>query len=95
MIRVIFRVTLAPGQPPVNVEWNLIGSKLTVHWDPVVTMEMESEVTGYKVSSCILCTIAKDFFLKMTTLKEQKEFLDYSKKFYMLYLVISMNRSQS
>ncbi|GAA6093059.1 contactin-3 [Tachysurus ichikawai] len=39
-----------PGQPPLNVEWNLIDSKLTVHWDPVVTMEMESEVTGYKVS---------------------------------------------
>ncbi|XP_036447818.1 contactin-3 [Colossoma macropomum] len=39
-----------PGQPPLNVEWNLIGSKLTVHWDPVVTMEMESEVTGYQVS---------------------------------------------
>uniref|UniRef100_A0AAR2JXK6 Contactin 3a, tandem duplicate 2 n=1 Tax=Pygocentrus nattereri TaxID=42514 RepID=A0AAR2JXK6_PYGNA len=38
-----------PGQPPLNVEWNLIGSKLTVHWDPVVTMEMESEVTGYQV----------------------------------------------
>lgn len=41
--------SLAPGQPPLNVEWNVIGSKLTVHWDPVVTMEMESEVTGYKV----------------------------------------------
>ncbi|XP_030623672.1 contactin-3 [Chanos chanos] len=39
-----------PGQPPLNVEWNLIGSKLTVHWDPVVAMEMESEVTGYQVS---------------------------------------------
>ncbi|XP_076839736.1 contactin-3 isoform X1 [Brachyhypopomus gauderio] len=39
-----------PGQPPLNVEWNLIGSKLTMHWDPVVTMEMESEVTGYQVS---------------------------------------------
>uniref|UniRef100_A0A4W4F289 Contactin 3a, tandem duplicate 2 n=1 Tax=Electrophorus electricus TaxID=8005 RepID=A0A4W4F289_ELEEL len=44
----------APGQSPLNVEWNLIGSKLTMHWDPVVTMEMESEVTGYQVSLWIL-----------------------------------------
>ncbi|XP_055044210.2 contactin-3 [Misgurnus anguillicaudatus] len=39
-----------PGQPPLNVEWNLIGSKLTVHWEPVISLEMESEVTGYQVS---------------------------------------------
>ncbi|XP_041954684.1 contactin-3 [Alosa sapidissima] len=40
----------SPGQAPQNVEWTLIGSKLIVHWDPVVAMEMESEVTGYQVS---------------------------------------------
>ncbi|XP_051515372.1 contactin-3-like [Myxocyprinus asiaticus] len=39
-----------PGQPPLNVEWNLTGSKLTVHWEPVIPLEMESEVTGYQVS---------------------------------------------
>ncbi|XP_012682835.2 contactin-3 [Clupea harengus] len=39
-----------PGQMPQNVEWTLIGSKLIVHWDPVVAMEMESDVTGYQVS---------------------------------------------
>uniref|UniRef100_A0A8C2J963 Contactin 3a, tandem duplicate 2 n=1 Tax=Cyprinus carpio TaxID=7962 RepID=A0A8C2J963_CYPCA len=39
-----------PGQPPLNVEWNLIGSKLTVHWEPVISLEMESDVTGYQVS---------------------------------------------
>ncbi|XP_051518833.1 contactin-3 [Myxocyprinus asiaticus] len=39
-----------PGQPPLNVEWNLIGSKLTVHWESVISLEMESEVTGYQVS---------------------------------------------
>ncbi|XP_063063884.1 contactin-4-like [Engraulis encrasicolus] len=39
-----------PGQAPQNVEWTLIGSKLIVHWDAVVTLEMESEVTGYQVS---------------------------------------------
>uniref|UniRef100_A0A8C1M135 Contactin 3a, tandem duplicate 2 n=1 Tax=Cyprinus carpio TaxID=7962 RepID=A0A8C1M135_CYPCA len=40
-----------PGQPPLNVEWNLIGSKLTVHWEPVISLEMESDVTGYQVSA--------------------------------------------
>uniref|UniRef100_A0A8C2A222 Contactin 3a, tandem duplicate 2 n=1 Tax=Cyprinus carpio TaxID=7962 RepID=A0A8C2A222_CYPCA len=40
----------SPGQPPLNVEWNLIGSKLTVHWEPVISLEMESDVTGYQVS---------------------------------------------
>ncbi|KAG1962071.1 contactin-3 [Pimephales promelas] len=39
-----------PGQPPLNVEWNLIGSKLTVHWEPVISLEMESDVTGYQVT---------------------------------------------
>ncbi|XP_056589801.1 contactin-3 [Triplophysa dalaica] len=39
-----------PGQSPLNVEWNLIGSKLTVHWEAVISLEMESEVTGYQVS---------------------------------------------
>uniref|UniRef100_A0AAY4E8W2 Contactin 3b n=1 Tax=Denticeps clupeoides TaxID=299321 RepID=A0AAY4E8W2_9TELE len=39
-----------PGQPPLNVEWTLIGSQLTLHWDPVIALETESEVTGYLVS---------------------------------------------
>uniref|UniRef100_A0AAY4BKN4 Contactin 3a, tandem duplicate 2 n=1 Tax=Denticeps clupeoides TaxID=299321 RepID=A0AAY4BKN4_9TELE len=38
-----------PEQAPLNVEWTLIGSKLIVHWDSVVAMEMESKVTGYQV----------------------------------------------
>uniref|UniRef100_A0A667YL05 Contactin 3b n=1 Tax=Myripristis murdjan TaxID=586833 RepID=A0A667YL05_9TELE len=38
-----------PGQPPLNVEWTMIGSTLTLHWDPVVAMDTESEVTGYMV----------------------------------------------
>lgn len=45
----------APGQPPLNVEWNLIGSKLTVHWESVISLEMESEVTGYQVSASQQC----------------------------------------
>ncbi|KAM4613377.1 contactin-3 isoform 2-T2 [Polymixia lowei] len=38
-----------PGQPPLNVEWTMIGSMLTLHWDPVVATETESQVTGYLV----------------------------------------------
>jgi hypothetical protein len=40
---------VAPGQPPVNVEWSMTGSLLTLHWDPVVATETESPVTGYMV----------------------------------------------
>jgi len=45
--------TSAPGQPPQNVEWNLIGSQLVLQWDPVIALETESEVTGYIVSDII------------------------------------------
>ncbi|KAM6981136.1 contactin-3 [Aplochiton taeniatus] len=38
-----------PGQPPGNVEWTMIGSILTLHWDPVVAMETEAVVVGYLV----------------------------------------------
>ncbi|XP_012993864.2 contactin-3 [Esox lucius] len=38
-----------PSQPPLNVEWTLIGSLLTLHWDPVAAMETEAEVIGYLV----------------------------------------------
>uniref|UniRef100_A0A8C6SG54 Contactin 3a, tandem duplicate 2 n=1 Tax=Neogobius melanostomus TaxID=47308 RepID=A0A8C6SG54_9GOBI len=40
-----------PAQPPLNVEWTLIGSHLSLYWEPVVAMESESEVMGYQVSS--------------------------------------------
>uniref|UniRef100_A0A3B4FIZ4 Contactin-3-like n=1 Tax=Pundamilia nyererei TaxID=303518 RepID=A0A3B4FIZ4_9CICH len=39
-----------PSQPPMNVGWNLMGSQLSVYWEPVVAMESESEVLGYQVS---------------------------------------------
>uniref|UniRef100_A0AAV2LY77 Fibronectin type-III domain-containing protein n=1 Tax=Knipowitschia caucasica TaxID=637954 RepID=A0AAV2LY77_KNICA len=39
-----------PAQPPLNVEWTLIGSHLSLYWEPVVAMESESEVTGYELS---------------------------------------------
>uniref|UniRef100_A0A8C5FYN6 Contactin-3-like n=1 Tax=Gouania willdenowi TaxID=441366 RepID=A0A8C5FYN6_GOUWI len=38
-----------PAQPPLNVEWTLIGYQLSLYWEPVVAMESESEVTGYQV----------------------------------------------
>ncbi|XP_054626908.1 contactin-3-like isoform X2 [Dunckerocampus dactyliophorus] len=39
-----------PSQPPLDVEWTLIGSQLSLYWEPVVAMESESEVTGYQLS---------------------------------------------
>lgn len=39
-----------PSQPPLNVGWNLMGSQLSVYWEPVVAMESESEVIGYQLS---------------------------------------------
>lgn len=34
----------------MNVEWTMIGSQLSLYWEPVVATESESEVTGYQVS---------------------------------------------
>ncbi|KAM9829034.1 contactin-3-like [Syngnathus typhle] len=39
-----------PSQPPVDIEWTLIGSQLSLYWEPVVALESESEVTGYQLS---------------------------------------------
>uniref|UniRef100_A0A3Q2Z503 Contactin-3-like n=1 Tax=Hippocampus comes TaxID=109280 RepID=A0A3Q2Z503_HIPCM len=39
-----------PSQPPLDIEWTLIGSQLSLYWEPVVALESESEVTGYQVS---------------------------------------------
>uniref|UniRef100_A0A8C4IE54 Contactin 3b n=1 Tax=Dicentrarchus labrax TaxID=13489 RepID=A0A8C4IE54_DICLA len=38
-----------PDRAPLNIQWTMIGSTLTLHWDPVVAMETESKVTGYLV----------------------------------------------
>uniref|UniRef100_A0A3B4YUB3 Contactin-3-like n=1 Tax=Seriola lalandi dorsalis TaxID=1841481 RepID=A0A3B4YUB3_SERLL len=46
-----------PAQPPLNVEWTLIGSQLSLYWEPVVAMESESEVTGYQVSFSLYVNI--------------------------------------
>lgn len=39
----------APDRAPHNIQWTMIGSTLSLHWDPVVAMETESKVTGYLV----------------------------------------------
>ena len=49
MCSVCFSRPPAPAQPPLNIEWTLIGPLLSLYWDPVVAMELESEVTGYQV----------------------------------------------
>ncbi|CAM9148646.1 unnamed protein product, partial [Lampetra planeri] len=36
-----------PDRAPLNIQWTMIGSTVTLHWDPVVAMETESKVTGY------------------------------------------------
>uniref|UniRef100_A0A8C3AK84 Contactin 3b n=1 Tax=Cyclopterus lumpus TaxID=8103 RepID=A0A8C3AK84_CYCLU len=38
-----------PDRAPLNIQWTMIGSTLTMHWDAVVAMETESRVTGYLV----------------------------------------------
>ncbi|XP_028261752.1 contactin-3 [Parambassis ranga] len=38
-----------PDRAPLNIQWTMIGSTLTLHWDPVVAIETESKVTGYLV----------------------------------------------
>ncbi|CAJ1051823.1 contactin-3 [Xyrichtys novacula] len=38
-----------PDRAPLNVQWTISGSKLMIHWDPVVATEAESNVTGYLV----------------------------------------------
>ncbi|XP_077582191.1 contactin-3 [Stigmatopora nigra] len=38
-----------PDRAPLNVKWSMIGSTLSLHWDPVVATEKESKVTGYLV----------------------------------------------
>ncbi|KAM7402590.1 hypothetical protein PAMP_017814 [Pampus punctatissimus] len=38
-----------PDRAPLNIQWTMIGSTLTLHWDPVVAAETESKVTGYLV----------------------------------------------
>uniref|UniRef100_A0A3B3ZT54 Contactin 3b n=1 Tax=Periophthalmus magnuspinnatus TaxID=409849 RepID=A0A3B3ZT54_9GOBI len=38
-----------PDRPPLNIQWTMVGSTLSLHWDPVVATETESKVTGYLV----------------------------------------------
>ncbi|KAL6111322.1 cntn3 [Pungitius sinensis] len=38
-----------PDRAPLNIQWTMIGSTLSMEWDAVVAMETESRVTGYLV----------------------------------------------
>ncbi|XP_069489234.1 contactin-2 [Ambystoma mexicanum] len=38
-----------PSNPPGNISWKLSSSSLSVKWDPVMALENESSVTGYKM----------------------------------------------
>uniref|UniRef100_A0A674N4J5 Contactin 3b n=1 Tax=Takifugu rubripes TaxID=31033 RepID=A0A674N4J5_TAKRU len=46
---VFILLILAPDRAPHNIQWTMIGSTLSLHWDPVIAMETESKVTGYLV----------------------------------------------
>lgn len=50
---VFILLILAPDRAPHNIQWTMIGSTLSLHWDPVVAMETESKVTGYLVSASL------------------------------------------
>uniref|UniRef100_A0A3B5KU28 Uncharacterized protein n=1 Tax=Xiphophorus couchianus TaxID=32473 RepID=A0A3B5KU28_9TELE len=47
-----------PDRAPLNIQWSMIGSSLTLHWDPVVATEIESKVTGYLVGSGLFQTLS-------------------------------------
>ncbi|CAF96912.1 unnamed protein product, partial [Tetraodon nigroviridis] len=51
-----------PDRAPHNIQWTMIGSTLSLHWDPVVAMETESKVTGY------LVLLKKNHYNDITTL---------------------------
>lgn len=70
----LFLYHAAPAQPPLNVEWTLIGSQLSLYWEPVVAMESESEVTGYQVSfSLCVCFRVACLFLLCIRLSESMD----------------------
>lgn len=52
-VRCLDSTLLAPDRAPHNIQWTMIGSTLSLHWDPVVAMETESKVTGYLVRASL------------------------------------------
>lgn len=83
MNRVIFPgCHAAPAQPPVNVEWTLIGSQLSLYWEPVVATESESEVTGYRVSVALLgrCAVFRLLHQAVNSLSHPPPQLSYRRQ---------------
>uniref|UniRef100_A0A3P9CV46 Contactin-3 n=1 Tax=Maylandia zebra TaxID=106582 RepID=A0A3P9CV46_9CICH len=67
-----------PSQPPMNVGWNLMGSQLSVYWEPVVAMESESEVLGYQVSftfSVVITLTTVNATAELTLPEDDEEYI--------------------
>lgn len=61
-----------PDRPPLNVQWTMVGSTLSLHWDPVVATETESKVTGY------LVLLKRHHYNDMTTILTTKTSVELS-----------------
>uniref|UniRef100_A0A7N8Y7F1 Contactin 3b n=1 Tax=Mastacembelus armatus TaxID=205130 RepID=A0A7N8Y7F1_9TELE len=64
--------TKKPHRSPLNIQWTMIGSTLTLHWDPVVAMEAESKVTGYLVGPSALQS--SDLSLELTAILQHAHY---------------------
>uniref|UniRef100_A0A673C7D5 Contactin 3b n=1 Tax=Sphaeramia orbicularis TaxID=375764 RepID=A0A673C7D5_9TELE len=62
-----------PDRPPLNIQWTMIGSTLTLHWDPVVAMETESKVTGYLVGSTLHLSTSDNYLIQIKAMSEGGE----------------------
>ncbi|XP_072307994.1 contactin-3 [Eucyclogobius newberryi] len=61
-----------PDRPPLNIQWTMVGSTLSLHWDPVVATETESKVTGY------LVLLKRHRYNDMTTILTTKTSMELS-----------------
>uniref|UniRef100_A0AAQ6II06 Contactin 3b n=1 Tax=Anabas testudineus TaxID=64144 RepID=A0AAQ6II06_ANATE len=67
-----------PDRAPLNIKWTMIGSTLTLHWDPVLTMETESKVTGYSVGPFSLQSSDLSLDSTVTTILTNKTTVELS-----------------
>uniref|UniRef100_A0A3Q3KPJ8 Contactin 3a, tandem duplicate 2 n=1 Tax=Monopterus albus TaxID=43700 RepID=A0A3Q3KPJ8_MONAL len=78
-----------PAQPPLNIEWTLIGSQLSLYWEPVLAMESESEVTGYQVSLTFsVCFTVTCLFLLCFQPSESMELTTALTSLYCVFLCV-------
>uniref|UniRef100_A0A672Z5K6 Contactin-3-like n=1 Tax=Sphaeramia orbicularis TaxID=375764 RepID=A0A672Z5K6_9TELE len=64
-----------PAQPPLNVEWTLIGSHLSLYWEPVVAVESESEVTGYQRHKEVNTLVTTNSTAELTLSEEDDDYI--------------------